>query len=369
MKIGIIAHLKHPIMKPFAGGLEAFTDSLVRCLINRGHDVTLFASGDSDPSLPVCSIIDRATVADSRRRLGRVHHEWIESIEDDAYAKLFDDLGRHDCDVIHNNSLSPIPLRLASLPSTPMLTTLHTPPLPRMVSELTTRTSTRCGQFVNISHANADAWQPYAPQQTVVHNGVDTVFWNGGCERPQQSCEPHQRREPRQRRAIWFGRILADKGTHFALDAARIAGMPIDIVGPIADEDYFNAEILPRLCQQATYLGHKDHDQLCELIGRASVALVTPCWEEPFGLVVTEALSCGTPVAGFARGALPEIIDDATGRLARPGDANGLAKAAQQCLSVSAFQCRQAAHSRFSFDRMVDQYESIYRNSRVEVAA
>lgn len=357
MKISIVGHLKHPIAKPFAGGLESFTDSFVRCLVDRGHDVTLFASGDSDSSLPIEPIVDQATVNDSRRRLGRVHHEWIESVEDDAYANLFADLGNRDFDITHNHSLSPVPLRFACVLPMPMLTTLHAPPLPRMVDELNHRTAARCGHFINISHANADAWRPSVPQQTVVHNGVDTRFW--------KSCG-HTRR---QRRAIWFGRILADKGTHLALDAARLAGLPIDIVGPIVDENYFGNEILPRLNQHASYLGHKNHDQLCKLIGQASVALVTPCWDEPFGLVVAEALACGTPVAGFARGALPEIIDDSIGRLAKPGDVAGLANAAQQCLSVSATKCRQAAEIRFSFDRMADQYELLYRNSQVEVAA
>ncbi|KAA1261178.1 Glycogen synthase [Rubripirellula obstinata] len=372
MKIGIIGHLKHPIAKPFAGGLEAFTHSFVRYLINRGHDVTLFASGDSDSTLPITPIVQRATVNESRRRLGHVHHEWIEKVEDDSYADLFVGLGNQDFDVIHNHSLSPIPLRFASVLPTPMLTTLHAPPLPRMLEELTNRADTQCGNFVNISHANAGAWRPYVSEQTVVYNGIDTQFWNSGCQKPRPQKPGQQnssQQNSRQRRAICFGRILPDKGTHMALDAARLAGLPIDIVGPIADAEYFNQQIVPRLNQQASYLGHKDHGQLCELIGRASVAMVTPCWDEPFGLVVTEALACGTPVAGFARGALPEIIDDSTGRLAEPGNIHALADATKQCVSVSALQCRHVAQRRFGWDQMVDQYELLYRNSQVEVAA
>lgn len=356
MKIGIIGHLKHPIAKPYAGGLESFTDAYVRNLVKRGHDITLFASGDSDPSLPLTPIIDRATIPDSRRRLGRIHNEWVESVEDEAYEHLMTALGQQSFDVIHNHSLSPIPLRFAGIVATPMLTTLHAPPLERMVAELNARSCFRCGQFVNISNANADAWKSHIQNQSVIYNGVDTGFWN-------------QAGVPRCKRAIWFGRILPDKGTHLAIDAARRAGLPIDIVGPVCDDDYFQQEVLPRLDRETCYLGHQRHEDLCRLIARSAVTIVTPCWDEPFGLVVTESLACGTPVAGFARGALPEIIDKSVGRLAAPGDVCQLADAASECLKLSSQRCRLVAQQRFSFDRMVDHYEAMYERTRAEVAA
>ncbi|TWT68523.1 glycosyltransferase family 4 protein [Crateriforma conspicua] len=356
MKIGIIGHLKHPIAKPFAGGLETFTDSFVRSLAKRGHDVTLFASGDSDPILPLVSIIKRATVPDSKRRLQRVHHEWIESVENEAYASLMAGLAASNFDVIHNHTLSPLPLAFASTLPMPMITTLHTPPLPRMVDELAVRGSDNSGAFVNISNANAERWQSCISQQTIIYNGVDTSFW--------KKC--HQ---PKQRRAIWFGRILADKGPHHAIDAAHAAGLPIDIAGPVADSEYFDREIQPRLQDTDCYHGHLTHEALCGLISRSAVALVTPCWDEPFGLVVAEALACGTPVAGFARGALPELITPAVGRLARPGDSSDLARAALQCIDINGLACRRIAQKRFGFQRMVDQYESLYARHHLEAAA
>ncbi|TWT93613.1 glycosyltransferase family 4 protein [Neorhodopirellula pilleata] len=352
MKIGIIGHLKHPIAKPFAGGLESFTDSFVRCLVSRGHDVTLFASGDSDPSHPLSSIIERSTIADSHRRLGRVHHEWIESVEDESYERLMMNLSGQSFDVIHNHSLNPIPLRFAAVLPVPLVTTLHAPPLVRMVDELRNRSSERCGRFINISKANADAWSPWVDHQDVIHNGVDTLFWNA----PGQS---------RLVRAIWFGRILPDKGTHLAIAAAEQAGIALDVVGPVSDEQYFDREVRPRLSQRIRYLGHRDHDELSHLISRSAVALVTPCWDEPFGLVVAEALACGTPVAGFARGALPEIIDPSVGCLAEPDDIPGLADSIRHCLTLSAERCRMIAEERFSFDRMIDQYLKCYGQAAV----
>ncbi|EMI15778.1 glycosyl transferase, group 1 family protein [Rhodopirellula maiorica SM1] len=355
MKIGVIGHLKHAIAKPYAGGLESFTHSYIRALVDRGHDVTLFASGDSDPALPLDPIVPTATIAESRRRLGRVHTPWVECVEDEAYESLMVRLAAADFDVIHNHSLSPIPLRFASIQPTRMITTLHTPVLPRMQSELESRGSENCGEFVNISEANAAVWRHWIPNQRIIHNGVDTRFWKNCCA-------------PKQRRAIWFGRILPDKGTHLAIAAAQRAGLPIDIVGPIADQDYFDAEVSPKLSPSCVYLGHKTHEELCELVSRAAVALVTPCWDEPFGLVVAEALACGTPVAAFARGALPELITPSVGRLAAPGDVPALAAATRDALCLAGEVCRRVAQEKYSFDRMVSHYETLYRRHQLGVA-
>ncbi|SMP75483.1 Glycosyltransferase involved in cell wall bisynthesis [Neorhodopirellula lusitana] len=354
MKIGIVGHVKFPIAKPFSGGLETFTHGYVKALVERGHDVTLFASGDSDRSLPLSPIVRRATIPDSRRRLGRVHNGWIESTEDEAYDTLMAKLAGSDYDVIHNHSLSPIPLRFANLLSVPMVTTLHAPVLPRMEAEI--KSNGRCGMFVNISNANAAHWSRVLSEQAVIHNGVDVDFWRG--------CSP-----VKQNRAVWFGRILADKGPHFAIEAAHKAGLPIDIVGPISDQAYFDNEVAPRLRSDDRYLGHQTHDELCGIISRSSVALVTPCWDEPFGLVVAEALACGTPVAGFKRGALPEIVIPSVGRLATPGDTTALARAVRQCLRLNGEVCRRVAQENFSFERMVSQYEDVYARVATRIAA
>lgn len=349
MKIGIIGHLKFPIAKPYAGGLEAFTHAYTNALVNRGHEVTLFASGDSDPQLPLTSITPNATIPESNARLGRMCHDWIESVEDEAYAALMLQLSTSNFDVIHNHSLSPIPLQFSHLLPTPLMTTLHAPVLPRMAVELRRRGPEACGQFINISNANADAWRSLLPEQSVIHNGVDTSFW--------VRCK-----EEKQRRAIWFGRILPDKGTHLALRAAHRAGIPLDVVGPISDQNYFDTEVQPLLRPEDAYHGHRTHEELCTLISRSAVTLVTPCWDEPFGLVVAESLACGTPVAAFNRGALPELIGKSTGRLAKPGSVRELAQAIIGCMRLPGEICRRVAQEHYSFDRMVEQYESLYQS-------
>lgn len=347
MKIAIIGHLKHPISRPYHGGLEMFTHAYVRDLVDRGHDVTLFASGDSDPSLPLQPIVAKSTVEDSIDRFGRVDHQYVEGFEDEAYANLMARLSKSNFDVIHNHSISPVPLQFASVLPKPMVTTLHVPVLDRLRSVLRNRGSYRCGEFINISYSNATAWADLLPHQDVIHNGVDCEFWNhcGG---------------PRQRRAVWFGRIHPDKGTAVAIDAAHAAGLPIDVIGPPSDRAYFDREVTPRLESSDVYHGLCSHKEICGIVGSASVAMITPCWDEPFGLVVAEALACGTPVAAFGRGAIGEILTDDVGRVIQPGNVASLAHGALQCLRLNSHDCRQHARENFSLSSMMSKYESYY---------
>lgn len=348
MKIAVIGHLKFPIRKPFAGGLEAYTHSFIQELASRSNQVTLFAAGGSDPSLPVVPIVQRGTVEASQDRFGMKDDVWIETEEDEAYYALMDRLRSADFDIVHNHSLNPIPLRMSQDLPCPMVTTLHAPCLPRLEREIYRSGAENVGTMVNISQANQQAWSHVIPDQRVVYNGVDTEFWKNCCE---DTCD----------RAIWFGRILPDKGTHLAIKAAHRAGMPIDVVGPISDETYFATEVLPRLRVTDEYHGHQPHEKLCGLISRSAVAVITPCWDEPFGLVVAEALACGTPVAAFERGAIAELVQSQVGSLAEPSDTWGLARAIQSARVLCGDECRRYAEAHFSLASMMQQYLDLYQ--------
>lgn len=353
MRIGLICHLKFPIRRPYSGGLEMFTHALARGLLRRGHDVTLFASGDSDASLPLRPIIGAATVP-ATRHLGSVRDATIRRHEDAAYGRLMSRLvvgGRRPFDVLHNNSLSPVVLQAAERLPTPLLTTLHVPPLPRLVSALRRRPALRGLDYVNVSHANARHWAGQLSRHPVIHNGTDTSLWHPGRAEDAGSGGP---------RAVWSGRILPDKGTHLAIEAAHRAGLPIDVAGPVNDEAYFEESVRPRLTPRDRFYGALDHDRLAELVARASVAVVTPCWDEPFGLVVSEAIASGTPVATFRRGGPAEIVDPSVGRTATPGDPRDLARAIGECLTVDRGACRRRAVRQFSLTTMVDRYEAFY---------
>src|SRR5690606_3376529 len=117
------------------------------------------------------------------------------------------------------------------------------------------------------------------------------------------------------------------------------------------------------------YVGHLRTDELVTLVGQASVSLVTPCWEEPYGLVVAESMSCGTPVAGFARGALPELVDARHGRLVAPDDVVALARALVAAAELDRQAVRAHAVRTCSVESMIDGYESLYGATTLEQAA
>ncbi|MBH0244676.1 glycosyltransferase [Streptomyces cavourensis] len=161
---------------------------------------------------------------------------------------------------------------------------------------------------------------------------------------------------------VWSGRIVPEKGTHLAIEAAEQSGRGLRIAGPVGDTEYFEACVRPRLGRTITYEGHLHQPDLCKLVGSSAAAVVTPCWDEPYGLVVAEALACGTPVCGFARGALPEIITPACGRLVRPGDSAALAKAVEPTIGLSRADARRYAEAFCSMDAMTRSYERLYRS-------
>lgn len=345
MRIGIIAHLKYPIREPFAGGLEMYTHFLARSLRTRGHQVTVFASTRSDERLGVEAICD-ATALDAcgsaeaeDEAFFREHH---------AYLTLMNELRHRRFDVVHDNSLHYLPVTMADALPMPMVATLHTPPFAWLESGVRLSRQ-RNVTFVPISQSVARYWSPITPVSGIISNGIDL---NRFAYRSQPSPARYW---------IWYGRIVPEKGLHLAIEAARLAGVHLKFAGPVSDQSYFDREIAPRMHDQVTYLGHLDHDGLAGEIGGASAYLCTPCWEEPFGLVVAEALACGVPVASFARGAIPEIIDATCGVLARADDVADLARAGLAAENLSRIACRRRAEARCDAAAMIDGYERLYR--------
>ncbi|OPC84048.1 glycosyl transferase family 1 [Embleya scabrispora] len=346
LRVGLIASARHPIREPFAGGLEAQTWTLARALVARGHRVTLFAGPGSDPelntlTLPVhemrLSEQARADVSMPHRDSLREHH---------AYLRLMLTLGRENrFDVVHNNSLHYLPVAMAPAVEVPVLTTLHTPPTPWLESAI--QTCEPCPvTFTAVSEHTARAWRHVVPHARVVRNGVDTALWRAG---------------PGGGVAVWTGRLVPEKGPHLAIAAARAAGCGLRLAGPVADHTYFTERIEPLLRGDIEYVGHLPCAELVALVGESSVALVTPCWDEPYGLVVAEALACGTPVCAFDRGGVGEIVTPDCGRLVPSGRIDALAEAIAEAKALDRSAARARAEAFCSVETMVADYVELYR--------
>ncbi|MCL3819633.1 glycosyltransferase [Aeromicrobium wangtongii] len=353
MRVCLIASSRFPVREPYQGGLEAHTATLAAGLIARGHHVSLFAAPGSDPRLNVEELeVDTfEPSAAARQDVGSPPRMWMQ--EHHAYLRLMLELiatGAERFDVIHNNSLHHLPVAMARALDVPMISSLHTPPLAWLESAMSLAGDEVT--FTAVSDHTARAWS-HAVDARVIRNGVDTQCWAPGPGGP---------------RAVWTGRLVPEKAPHLAIRAARAAGIDLVLAGARLDPGYFDREVAPLLDRHVEYAGHLSSRELGELVGGSAVAIVSPTWDEPYGLVAAEAMSCGTPVAAFARGAMPEIVAPVGGTLAVPGDVQSLADAVRSAGRLDRGRVRAHAVDRLGIDPMVDGYERVYEQVGGEAA-
>lgn len=345
LRIALLGSSRFPIAQPFAGGLEAHVWHLARELTERGHHVTLFGAEGTECALDVIDV--HTFTMSPHSRTEHMGPSWVVH-EHHAYLSVMLELAgplADSFDVIHNHSLHYLPIAMSSMVPVPMLTTLHTPPLAWLESAAAVPLSPDTA-YAAVSEYTAQQWRPVAGDIPTVPNGIPLDRWPVG---------------PGGDYAVWTGRIVPEKGVDLAIDAAERAGLPLRIAGPAPDDDYFRCAVEPRLGDRVSYEGHLHQSDLAELVGGAAVALVTPQWDEPYGLVVAEALACGTPVAAFDRGGIPEILDDTCGRMAPAGDIDALAVAATDAATLPRSAVRARAELVCSDTRMVDSYVELYR--------
>ncbi|HEX2651411.1 MAG TPA: glycosyltransferase family 4 protein [Burkholderiales bacterium] len=335
MSIAQVAPLALPVPPRHYGGTERVVYDLTEALVARGHDVTLFASGDSQTSARLVRAVPRSL--------------WSETALHDSVASLLRMHGElfyssFDFDLIHTHT-DYFALPFAALSLAPVLTTLHgrldlpdVPEVLRLYPE---------ADLISISHAQ-QAQAPGASWAGTVHHGVSLERW---------------RFEPAGGDGLAFvGRFSPEKAPHLAIDVAVAAGVPITIAGRIEPREraYFEREVAPRLEHPLVrYLGEVDDRQKQALLG-ASRALLFPIdWPEPFGLVMIEAMACGTPVIARARGAVREIVvDGETGIIAETFDE--LVAAVKDVQRLERAACRRRVERHFSVAAMADRYEELY---------
>jgi glycosyltransferase involved in cell wall biosynthesis len=355
LRIAVIAPMRYPIREPHAGGLESSIWNQVREFRARGHEVLLCAVEGSDfleggPAefvLPAVIWDDPREATDSTYPAGYLDRA-VPALE---AALAFIATAEPHFDLVDNHSLHGVPLEWAERLGMPLVTTLHTPALPELVAahELSVE---RPSAFVAVSRHTASEWSACDIRSTVIPNAVDTDRWLLG---------------PGGDDLVWFGRIVPEKGAHLALEAARLAGRRIRLAGRIGDTDYFARFVAPALGDHAEYVGALRQPELAALVGRSACALVTPDWDEPFGLVIAEALSTGTPVASFDVGGVPEVVGAMPGTGLVPlGDvaamaalAEGLIAETRADLALRA-RIREAALARFSLRRRAEVLEEFY---------
>ncbi|HEY9768179.1 MAG TPA: glycosyltransferase family 4 protein [Coleofasciculaceae cyanobacterium] len=333
MKIAVLGHRRFPIKEPFAGGIERFTHDIVKGLEQRGCQVALFAHPESDCSLNLSlePILDTSFCQNADEE----SHE--------AYLSIMDYLSGAEFDLIHDNSLNYFPIILEDRLNAPLVTTLHSPPFSRLLSAVRYRERKQRGQYISVSKFNTELWGLDRNRIETIHNGVDTKIF---------AYSPFYYRNC----AVWTGRIIPDKGTHLAIEAAQKAKIQLVIAGPISDREYFTAKVEPHLGRGVEYVGHLGQAELVALLQSAAVTLCTPIWSEPFGLVVIESLACGTPVVAFNRGAMSEILNCQTGVLVPPDDTDAMAEGIKQAKRLSRYSCRKLVLERFSLETMTDKY-------------
>jgi glycosyltransferase involved in cell wall biosynthesis len=316
------------------GGTELIVHLLTEELVRRGHEVTLFASGDSVTSARLRSVtpspVRYGDVVDGLR-----HAEYLQLANAQA---CFLAAAAGEFDIVHNHA-GIEGLVLAADSRTAVLTTNHNPFVPR------TQPIWDAYPWAHnaVSEASAATF-PSGGALPPIHHGIDVESFAFGGQ-PEGYL-------------LFLGRFMPDKGALGAIEAARLAGRRLVLAGKVdaADLDHFSRDIEPAVDgDRVRYVGEADGATKRRLLSGADALLFPIEWDEPFGLVMIEALASGSPVIGFRRASVPEIVEDGvTGFVV--DDVAAMAAAIARLADIDRRACRREAEERFTVERMADDY-------------
>jgi glycosyltransferase involved in cell wall biosynthesis len=332
LRIGMIAPAWLAVPPTGYGGTEALIDALCRGLSTAGHDVHLFASGDSTCPVTLHSVSERALGVD----VGGV------AVEIDHVVAAYREFDRFD--IIHDHTTAG-PFVGRSMTATPIVTTNHN----RFARPFSTGFAEIASDVpvVAISHHHA-ATAGDIPLGAVILHGINPADFPVGSGSGGY--------------ALFLGRMIEAKGAHRAIHAAVAAGISIFIAGKAVAPDeiaYVEEQIRPFLGSSVHYLGEIETAAKLELLAGASCLLNPIAWDEPFGMVMIEALACGTPVIALRSGAAPEIVEDGVTGLLVDHEAE-LVAALEAVSTIDRSACRAAVEGYFSVDRMVAEHVAFY---------
>jgi glycosyltransferase involved in cell wall biosynthesis len=338
MHIGLVAPPWTPVPPTLYGGIELVVDELARGFQSEGHQVTLFTTGDS-----TCPVPRRWVLAEAEgTRIGMAVPELRHVIG--AYDAL------SDCDVVHDHTLAGPLLAAARGLARPLVVTTVHGPLNEDLIDLYQALGDRV-PIICISEAQHHP-TPHLPVARVIHHGIDASLFPVGSGKG-DADGPY---------CLFLGRMAADKGAHRAITAARAAGMRLLMAAKMREPwevRYFTEMVEPLLGPDAVYLGEVPHQQKLELLEGATALLFPIRWNEPFGLVMLEAMACGTPVLAFPEGAAPEVVEHGrTGFLC--DDEAAMTEALGRVEEIDRAACRSAVEGYFSTKRMVADHLDLF---------
>ncbi|MSP04810.1 MAG: glycosyltransferase family 4 protein [Acetobacteraceae bacterium] len=337
MRIAQVSPLFEAVPPKLYGGTERVVWWLTEELVQMGHDVTLFASGDSVTSAKLDPMIEQAIRLDPSVR------DWVS-----YYMRMVELIRRraHEFDVIHFH-IDYFPFSTFSHQSTPFVTTMHGRlDLPEFRAVYET--------FLDVPLVSiSDNQRLPLPRQNwvkTVHHGMPTELLM-----PQPVKQDY---------FAFLGRVSPEKGLDRAIRVAAQCGMKLKIAAKVdnADKEYYESQIKPLLCQgHVEFIGEINDAQKPAFLSGATALMFPIDWPEPFGLVMIEAMACGTPVVAYRCGSVPEVIDDGlTGFIIEPGNEEAFVAAARQVPLLSRAQVRAQFERRFTARRMAKDYLSVY---------
>lgn len=338
MRIAQIAPLGESVPPKKYGGTERVVHTLTEKLVQRGHRVTLFASGDSKTSAKLFSVTPKALRESGVKDPYGANFLQMLNIGE-AFKRL------DEFDIIHDHNAH-LAVPTALLSPTPVLITLHGAATPEYKKFFEGLNNSRNPHFVSISYSQRKPI-PSLNYAANIYHGLDMNDF------------PYSKTDNGY--LLFVGRISPEKGVHHAIEVAEFLSLPLIIAAKLDKVDfaYFNESIKPHLSDKIRWIGEVDTEERNRLMSRALCFIHPVSWREPFGLVIIEAAACGTPVVAFNHGSIPEIVKHRkTGFISE--DVTEMIEHVKNIDKIKRITCRKYALENFNAERMADEYEQVY---------